>query len=64
MRIHVLCDLHIEFKPFDPPDTNADVVNLAGDVHVKGKGLEWAKERFKDVPVLYVLGNHWYYGEV
>ena len=26
MRIHVLADIHLEFSPFDVPDTDADVV--------------------------------------
>jgi len=56
MRIHFLSDLHVEFKPFDPPETNADVVILVGDVHVKRKGLEWAKEKFKHI---HVTSDYW-----
>ena len=63
MRLRIFSDLHIEFFPFDPPRVNADVVILAGDIHVKDKGLLWALEKFRDIPVIYVLGNHEYYGE-
>ncbi len=63
MLLHILSDIHIEFEPFEPPTTEADVVVLAGDRHVGTKGLEWAKDNFKDEHVIYVLGNHEYYGQ-
>jgi len=58
MRIHILSDLHLEFGDFDPPRTDADVVVLAGDIHVGTRGVAWARERFHPTPV---LGNHEYY---
>ena len=61
MKLHILCDLHIEFGNFIPPDVGADLVILAGDVHVKLKGVQWAKKHFRDYPVIYVIGNHEYY---
>ena len=61
MRIHLLSDLHREFAPFAPEDVEADVVILAGDIDVKNRGVPWAKEAFA-CPVLYVPGNHEYYG--
>mgnify|MGYP002395882471 CR=1 FL=1 len=61
MRLQILSDLHLEFAPFQPPPTDADVVILAGDIHVRERGLEWALETFPSRPVLYVLGNHEYY---
>lgn len=63
MRLHILSDLHLEFAPFSPPETDADVVVLAGDIHVGANGLKWAIENFPNTPVLYVLGNHEYYGQ-
>ena len=63
MKLHVLSDIHIEFEDFEPPETRADVVLLAGDIHVGEKGLAWARSRFPSTPVLYVLGNHEYYGQ-
>jgi len=38
-----------------------DVVVLAGDVHVKDKGLKWIFDQNFEVPVIYVLGNHEFY---
>ncbi len=61
MRLHILADLHAEFGPVDIPDTNADVVVLAGDVATGPRGLEWIHHRFPDRPVIYVLGNHEFY---
>ena len=43
------------------PDVGADVVVLAGDVHIKHRGLQWVIEQKFGVPVLYVLGNHEFY---
>lgn len=63
MKLQILSDIHIEFESFDPPKVDADVIILAGDIHIKNKGILWAKEKFPDKPVLYVLGNHEYYGE-
>ena len=62
MKLHILSDLHTEFADFDPPRTDADIVVLAGDIGVGTGGVEWAKQWFPDVPVLYVPGNHEYYG--
>lgn len=61
MRLHILSDLHIETTAFDPPETGADVVVLAGDIHNGTQGLEWAATRFAGQRVLYVPGNHEYY---
>lgn len=61
MKIQVYSDLHLEFEDFDPPELDVDVVVLAGDIHLGKKGLQWAQDNFRDVPVIYVLGNHEYY---
>ena len=63
MKIHILCDLHVEFGNFVPAVVGADVVVLAGDVHVKDRGLQWIFDQNFKIPVLYVLGNHEYYRE-
>jgi len=62
MKLHVLSDLHTEFVDFSPPETDADVVILAGDIGVGLGGIEWAARRFPKVPVIYVPGNHEFYG--
>ena len=62
MRLHVLSDLHIEFAPFMAPLTGADAVILAGDISTGVKGFKWALTTFTNCPVIYVLGNHEFYG--
>jgi predicted phosphodiesterase len=67
MKALILSDLHIEFAPFDPAphgervDAQADVVVLAGDIHVGTRGLVWARAMFADKPIVYVPGNHEFY---
>jgi len=61
MKLHLLSDLHTEFADFSPPDTNADIVILAGDIGVGLGGIEWAARRFPNAPVIYVPGNHEFY---
>jgi len=63
MKVYILSDIHAEFAPFNPPAIDADVVILAGDIHVGNKGITWAREKFEHIPVIYVLGNHEFYGE-
>ena len=62
MKIHILSDLHTEFAEFSPPGTDADVVILAGDIGVGLGGIDWAAKQFPKRPVIYVPGNHEYYG--
>src|SRR5574341_785049 len=61
MRLHILSDLHLEFAPLRLPHPRADVVILAGDIHVQTRGVGWALEAFRQ-PVIYIPGNHEYYG--
>ena len=62
MKIYLLSDLHLEFTHFQPPSTDADVIVLAGDIHVGTDGIDWALKYFPDKPVIYVMGNHEFYG--
>lgn len=62
LRVLVLSDLHLEFGPLDSAFPDADVVILAGDINLGLRGLEWARAQFRDRPVIYVAGNHEYYG--
>jgi Icc-related predicted phosphoesterase len=62
LRIRILSDLHLEFGPLTLPEIQADVVVLAGDVHLGIKGLAWCRKQFPETPVIYVPGNHEYYG--
>jgi Icc-related predicted phosphoesterase len=61
MKLHILNDLHIEFEDFAAPETDADIVILAGDIGVGIGGLQWAEAQFPDRPVIYVPGNHEFY---
>ena len=63
MRLHILSDLHLEFEPFTPPHVEVEAVILAGDVSTGRNGLKWALKTFPDRPVIYVLGNHEFYGQ-
>lgn len=60
MKVKIYSDLHIEFAPFEPGPVEADLVILAGDIHTKARGVQWAYNAF-DCPVLYVCGNHEFY---
>lgn len=64
VRLRILSDLHVEcFKEGrELPDADADVVILAGDIHRKTEGLAWAAERFVGQEIIYVPGNHEFYG--
>ena len=63
MKIQILSDLHIEIEEFKISETGCDVIVLAGDIHVGDKGVSWAIQNIKSKPVLYVLGNHEFYGK-
>lgn len=63
MRVRILSDLHLEFGPIQLPKIEADLVILAGDIHTKLNGIRWIQEHISDTPVLYLAGNHEYYGE-
>lgn len=63
MKLHILSDLHIEFESFNPTLINTDAIILAGDIHVGKKGVGWALTNFPNKPVIYILGNHEYYGK-
>ncbi len=60
MKLNILSDLHLGFGAFDRPQTDADLVILAGDISRPREAAAWAL-RF-DKPVLFVLGNHEFYG--
>jgi predicted phosphodiesterase len=64
VRVHVLSDLHLEQDQSVPDDVGADVIVLAGDIATGTRGVEWAREWSGGRPVLYVAGNHEFYGHV
>ena len=60
MKLNVLSDLHLSVGGMDRPRNDADVVVLAGDIARPRESAAWALGF--DKPVLYVLGNHEFYG--
>ena len=62
MRISVLSDLHLEFQDWTPPSVPADVVVLAGDIQVGVAGVIWGRRHFADAQIIYVPGNHEFFG--
>ncbi len=57
MRLHILGDLHLEFGTANVPETDADVVVLAGDIHLGREGRKWARTHLQDKPVVFVGAN-------
>src|SRR2546423_777594 len=47
MRLHILSDLHLEFGWVELPPTDADLVILAGDIHLGREGLRWVQQQLK-----------------
>lgn len=60
MRLNILSDLHLGYGAMERPLNDADVVVLAGDISRPREAVAFAL-RF-DKPVLYVPGNHEFYG--
>ncbi len=60
MKLHILSDLHLGVAGMERPQADADVVVLAGDIARPQAAIDWA--RGFDKPVLYVPGNHEFYG--
>lgn len=60
MRLNVLSDLHLSKGELPLPGEGADLVVLAGDVARPERAIAWASRIAK--PVLYVPGNHEFYG--
>lgn len=60
MKLNILSDLHLGQGALEPPRNPADVVVLAGDIARPREAVAWAASLGK--PVLYVPGNHEFYG--
>ncbi|MEN8129666.1 MAG: metallophosphoesterase [Pseudomonadota bacterium] len=61
MKIKIVSDLHLEFGPMALSVDGVDVLLAAGDIGVGVEGLEWLQQL--PCKVLYVAGNHEYWGE-
>lgn len=62
MRLRVFSDLHLEFSDFRPPAVDADAIVLAGDIAPGCAAFSWAAHHFGGRPVVFVAGNHEFYG--
>jgi predicted phosphodiesterase len=62
VRLHIVSDLHLEFGVYALESADADVLVLAGDVGLREAGVKWAAAEAQGRPVIYVPGNHEYYG--
>ena len=60
MRLRILSDLHLSQGTLDLAPVDADVVVLAGDIARPPEAMAWARALEK--PVVYVAGNHEFYG--
>ena len=60
MKLSILSDLHLGVESFERPRNDADLVVLAGDIARPKAAAAWALGF--DKPVLYVAGNHEFYG--
>lgn len=64
MRLHIVSDLHVEFGDITIPYVGADALILAGDIGVGSRHEDWMFELCnRQERVLYLLGNHEYYGQ-
>jgi len=60
MKVGVVSDLHLSRAPQQGPAGDADVIVLAGDIGRPAQAIAWARALAR--PVLYVPGNHEFYG--
>jgi predicted phosphodiesterase len=60
MKLNILSDLHLSQGELPVPENDADLVVLAGDIARPERAIGWASRIAK--PVLYVPGNHEFYG--
>ena len=60
MKLNILSDLHLSQGALTLPENDATLVILAGDVARPREAASWASRLAK--PVLYIAGNHEFYG--
>ena len=64
MKIYIASDLHLEFSQFLAPacSQQVDVIVLPGDIWKGSQGIAWARATWPTLPIIYVAGNHEFYG--
>jgi predicted phosphodiesterase len=60
LKLQIVSDLHLSQAGLALPDTDADLIVLAGDIARPPQAIAWAAALGK--PALYVPGNHEFYG--
>lgn len=60
VRLHIISDLHLGVQGMPVPPLRADLTILAGDIARPVAAMQWASALGR--PVLYVPGNHEFYG--
>ncbi|ARU58094.1 MAG: hypothetical protein MI864_07355 [Pseudomonadales bacterium] len=48
MKVQLLSDLHVEFDDYQYPEAMSDIIVLAGDIHIKGRAVQWARDNIKN----------------
>ena len=66
-KIQVISDLHLEFSGMDREldhvaEVERDLLIVAGDLAEGTRGIPWLRKQCEYGPVVYVAGNHEYYG--
>lgn len=67
MKFQVISDIHLEFtgmeRELDPvAEVERDVLIVAGDLCERDNGEAWLRRQCEKSPVVFVCGNHEYYG--
>lgn len=65
MKLWIMSDVHNEFTPLHltKPHQGADMLVLAGDIDVGTRALDWINAAGLGMPVIYIPGNHEFYGK-
>jgi predicted phosphodiesterase len=65
-KIGFMSDLHLEFGMLPLAGIDADVLVLAGDIHVGRQAAIWSVNLARDlgIPVVQIAGNHEHYGSL
>lgn len=63
MKLLVMSDLHLEFSNLLASKTDANVIVLAGDIWKGDSGIYWARAAWPNNEIVYVAGNHEFYGK-
>lgn len=61
MKLPIVSDVHLSCGPLSLPAKDADAVIAAGDISRPQEAVAWLQGLHK--PVLYIAGNHEFYGD-